>query len=40
MVSTGRARAPLFGMKLSATKKFLIGCVLVLFVAVCAALLM
>jgi hypothetical protein len=39
-VSTRRARAPLFAMKLSATKKFLIGCALVLFVAVCAALLM
>jgi hypothetical protein len=39
-MSTRRARPPLSAMKLSATKKFLIGCALVIGVAVCVALLM
>jgi hypothetical protein len=39
-MSTARAQAPLSTMKLSATKKFLIGCALVVVVAGCVALLM
>jgi hypothetical protein len=39
-VSTARARAPLSAMKLTAMKKFLIGCALVAVMAVGAALLM